>query len=282
MNLLFFTSLENKMKNFLFILPLFLILFLSEQAFAEEEFSFPPYFTDFKPSTSERQLLEQGFVLEPYPLFPFGYKYYFSYHDDFINWSEHGGGICAFSATYLLREGDSVNVILKFPTDLIWAGSHDTSGFFLGRGGSHSYVDAEGNAVRKNTQIQWEKLHPSIDSEFITLEYHPKDEITHLLVTKNGLPEPPSPEYIKQNCPMLSPVMKYDYYDRVNSIQRQKELGGYMGFAPDMYICQGNLIGAIKAADGTEVCVKPVSKIKLVERGWAKDFSDYEKQTEHE
>ena len=242
-----------------------------------ESFDFPPHFENLTASEAETKLLEQGFQIEEYPFIPYGYKHYFSYHDSFHIWSDTGMSSCLFSATYPLREGESVNVVLKFPTDLIWAGSHDTSGFFIGRGGTHSYTDSSGNLVSTNTEVKWEKLQPTKDSGFVTLEYSLQDELSHLLVTKDGLPEWPTPAHLSEKCPRLPSIMEYDYYDGVNSIQRQQEYIKAMGFAPDVYICENNLVGAIKATNGKSVCVKPPTKEKLIERGWATNFTNYEK-----
>ena len=246
---------------------------LSEYAFAEENtIHLPPHLENLVLTPSEKILLDQGFGIYEYPYIPFGYKHFFFKHDSFHFWAETGMDICQFNATYPLRQGESVNIVLKFPNDLIWSGSHDTSGFFVGRGGTHSYVDSSGNSVSKKTEIQWEKLQPVIDSEFITIEYNVRDELSHILITKSGKPEWPSPEYREENCPRIPPILEYDYYDNVNSIQRQKEYGEFMKFAPDVYICEGNLIGAIKSTDNKSVCVKPETKEKLIERKWAKQF----------
>jgi len=260
------------------ILPVSLIMvltmgLLSGYAFATEDtIQLPPYLVDLVPTPNEKALLEQGFGIREYPYIPFGYKHFFYKHDSFYIWSDVGMDICRFSATYPLRHGESVNVSLKFPKDLVWSGSYDTSGFFVGRGGTHSYVDSSGNSVSKKTEIQWEKLQPATDSEFITIEYNLRDELSHILITKSGLPEWPSSEFREENCPRIPPILEYDYYDGVNSIQRQKEYGELMKFAPDVYICEGNLVGAIKSTDGKSVCVKPETKEKLIERKWATQF----------
>ncbi len=244
----------------------------SESAFAsEDKFYFPPQLGNFTPTPNERTLLEQGFGIQEYPYLPFGYKHYFYNHDN-MGWSDVSWNMCQMSASYPLHVGESEKTTLKFPKDLIWAGSHDTSGFFVGRGGIHTYTDYSGNTTSKNTEIRWEKLQPDIDDEFITIEYQLQDELSHLLITNTGKPEWLWDESREADCPSMPPVAEYDYYDGVNSIAKQRELGGHMGFAPDVYICEGNLIGAIKSADDKPVCVKPQTKEKLIEREWAKQF----------
>ncbi len=262
------------MKILLIVLIMVLTVgLLPEYAFAiEDSVQLPPYLENLILTPNEKTLFDQGFAIHEYPYIPFGYKHFFYKHSDFHIWAETGMDICQFSATYPLRHGESVNVVLKFPKDLVWAGSHDTSGFFVGRGGTHSYVDSSGNSISKKTEIQWEKLQPTIDSEFTTIEYELRDELSQILITKSGTPEWPSPEYRQENCPRIPPILEYDYYDGVNSIQRQKEYGELMKFAPDVYICEDNLVGAIKSTDNKSVCVKPETKEKLIERKWAIQF----------
>ena len=46
------------------------------------------------------------------------------------------------------------------------------------------------------------------------------------------------------------------------------------GISPANVICNDNLGLILKTKDGSPACVKPETKIKLIERGWAKDILD--------
>ncbi len=155
----------------------------------------------------------------------------------------------------------------------------DYSTFFVIKGGYHTYTDESGNAVTKNTEVAWEKLNPIIESEFITVEFDLRDELILLIVNSTTLPDwsdKDSNDKLADNCPLIIPKMEYDYYDKVYPIDTQKRLAELRGFLPDTFICENNLIGGIRETDGKEVCITPKSKIKLAERGWAENFSDYE------
>ena len=230
------------------------------------------------PTPSEIKLAEDGYYAHEYSVLPFGDKHFFSKTDNPLSLAEIATGRCMMSATYLVKEG-VVNVSMKFPNDLIWPGMHAHSTFFKTSGGYHTYTDESGNAVTKNTKVIWEKLNPIIDSEFITVEFSLRNEIGSLIVNSTTLPDwsnKNSNNKIADSCPLIIPKMEYDYYDRVYPMDLQKTLAEIRGFPPDTFICQNNLIGAIKETNDKSVCIKPDSKIKLIERGWAKDFSDYE------
>ena len=239
------------------------------------------------PTEKENALIEQGYHAKEYPIMPFGAKYFFYKSDK----PEHYLGDiafnrCAMFATYPIKEGESVNVSMKFPNDLIWPGGYDNSTFFVTRGGHHTYADASGNLINKNTEVVWEKITPVVDSDFTTIRFGFEDEIGSLIVNMTELPDLSEEKRNEDQrkefqgcCPLTIPEMKYDYYDMVNPINTQRMIAEIQGFPPDTFICKNNLIGAIKKnTDGMEeeemkiVCVKPDTKTVLVERGWAKSF----------
>ena len=228
------------------------------------------------PTESEITLMEEGYHAHQYAVLPFGDKHFFQKTDNPLSLAEVATGRCLMYATYPIREGESVDVTMKFPNDLVWPGMHDNSTFFLTKGGHHGYTDESGNTVTKNTEVVWERIVPTVDSEFITVEFELRDEIGSLTVNSTALPDLQSEKNLSEDCPPIIPKMEYGYYDRVFPIDVQKRLAESIGFPPDTFICENNRIGAIKATDEKLVCVKPDTKTKLVERGWAKDFSENE------
>ena len=225
------------------------------------------------PTESEIALMEEGYHAHQYAVLPFGDKHFFHKTDNPLSLAEVATGRCLMYATYLVRDGESVDVTMKFPNDLVWPGMDDNSTFFLTLGGYHGYTDESGNTVTKNTKVVWEKLTPTVDSEFITIEFELRDEMGSLTVNSTALPNLQGEKSVSDDCPPIIPKMEYDHYDIVFPIDLQKRLAESRGFPPDTFICENNLIGAIKATDENSVCVKPDTKTKLVERGWAKDFS---------
>ena len=226
------------------------------------------------PTESELVLIEEGYEVHQYAVLPFGGKHFFHKTNSPLSLAEINTGRCMMYATYLVKEGESVNVTMKFPNDLIWPGMYDGSTFFLTKGGHSAHTDEYGNTVTKNTDVIWENITPVVDSEFITINFEIQDEMASLMVNSTALPILPNENSIQMDCSPVIPKIEYDYYDTVFPIDVQRIFAANIGFPPDTFICENNLIGAIKATDDTEACVKPESKVKLVERGWAKDFSE--------
>ncbi|WP_316506086.1 hypothetical protein [Nitrosopumilus sp.] len=226
------------------------------------------------PTEKENDLIEQGYHPQEYPINPFGTKHFF-YKSDVYNQpgSEMTFNRCMIFATYPLDEGESVNVSIKFPNDLTWPGGYDNSTVLLGKGGYYSHVDSAGNATVQDTETVWEKYEPLVDSDFTTIEFEFRDEISHLVINMTSLPEPNTRDNFLRICPHIIPEMRYDYYDKVHPVETQRMFAEMLEFPPDTFICEGNLIGAIKINDDEKsVCVKPNTKIKLIERGWAQEF----------
>lgn len=272
----FLCSVKSVMRYF-FVIILVLIVGFGGISFTISESNAEMRQVIKDPTEKEKILIEhEGYHAEEYHILPFGSKHYFYKTDNHLGLGEISFGRCVMSATYPIGDGESVKVSMKFPQDLVWPGGYDNSTFFLGKGGHHGYTNKTGKIVTKNTETIWENFEPSRDSDFITIEFESKDQISHLMVNMTTLPDLSNSFGLNTYCPAVVPPMKYDYYDRVESIDTQRKISEMMGFRPDTFICENNLIGAIKATNDTEVCVKSESKVKLVERGWAKDFSKNE------
>lgn len=214
---------------------------------------------------TELILIEQGYYVESYSIMPFGDKHFFFKADKNHGLSETSFGRCLMYATFVPRDSIPMQMTMKFPNDLIWPGMYDNSTFFSVKSESGAHAPP----------MEWEKIEPVRDSDFTTLEFDLKGEVNHIIINITTNHETPGAEPL-DGCPQMIPKMEFDYYDRVNPISTQRLIAEHMGFPPDIYICENNLIGAIKATNDKTVCVKPETKIKLIERGWAKDFSENE------
>jgi len=216
----------------------------------------------------ESDLLEQGYYVEPYSIMPFGNKHFFFKSDKNPNLSDTSFSRCSMSATFLLEDDVPMYMIMKFPNDLIWPGMYENSTFYLIKN-HFTTTDKDGSLVIP--EMVWKKIEPIRDSDFTTLEFDLVGEVSHVIVNMTSYPVNPNSELVHE-CPPLIPKMEFDYYDRVQPISTQRLISEMWGFPPDTFICENNLIGAIKATNDKAVCIKPESKIKLVERGWAKNF----------
>ena len=227
-----------------------------------------------EPTANEVRLMEEeGYYAEPYPLMPFGSKHFFFKSDPMPNIGEISNSRCMFSATFLPIDGKPVQMSMKFPNDLVWPGMYDNSTFFSVTDQFASHVDEFGNTVINDQRsVEYEKLTSTRDSEFTTIDLELKGEVSHVVINMTTYPVNLKPGEINEICPPVLPPMRSDYYDSILPKDTQKIIAEMRGYPPDTFICQNNKIGAIKAADNTEVCVKPGSKMKLIERGWAKDF----------
>ena len=227
-----------------------------------------------EPTASEARLLEdEGYYAEPYSLMPFGNKHFFFKSDPMPGIGEISNSRCMFSATFLPIDGKPVQMTMKFPNDLVWPGMYDNSTFFSVQDQFASHVDESGNAVVNDQRsVEYEKITPTRDSEFTTIDLELKGEVSHVVINMTTYPASLKPGEINEICPPLLPPMRSDYYDTILPKDAQKTIAELRGYPPDTFICPNNKIGAIKAADNAEVCVKPESKTKLIERGWAKDF----------
>ena len=192
------------------------------------------------PTKSEAALIYDGYSAHQYAVMPFGAKHFFSKTDNPLSLADVSTGRCLMHATYLIKEGESINVSMKFPNDLTWPGMHDYATFFLTKGGNHGYTDNSGNMVTKNTPVVWERLNPVIDSEFVTVEFELKDEMGSIIVNSTSLPvksDNSSDPQLGDSCPRTPPRMEYDYYDHVFTIEQQKIIAEMKGFTPDTFIC---------------------------------------------
>ena len=217
---------------------------------------------------NERMLLDDGYEIAPYYIAPFGSNHFFYKPEGKTSISETTFGKCTMSGTFI-PENIPTRIILKFPNDLFWPGMYENSTFYSLKN-HFAKFDENGNNI--TPKIVWEKIEPDRGDDFTTLEFDLKGEVSHFVVNMTKYPEPPIGDVLN-TCPNVIPNMQYDYYDKIDSKDTQILMAERLGFPPDTYVCPNNLIGAMKAADDTEVCVKPYSKTKLVERGWAKDFS---------
>ena len=224
---------------------------------------------------NERKLLDEGYYIERYSLSPFGEKHFFFKTETSPHLSDTTFGICMMTVTFLPKENVPMPIVMKFPNDLFWPGMHDNSTFYSIKNEFRQTTDEHGNTITKNPVMKWERIEPIRGSEFTTLDFELKGEVSHFLANMTYYPQnlgdPPA-----KTCPRVLPPMESDYYDTITPKDSQKLIAEMWGHPPDTYICPNNLVGAIKATDDAEVCVKPESKIKLVERGWAKDFSENE------
>ena len=227
-----------------------------------------------EPTANEVRLMEEeGYYAEPYSLMPFGSKHFFFKSDPMPNIGEISNSRCMFSATFIPIDGKPVQMSMKFPNDLVWPGMYDNSTFFSVTDQFASHVDESGNTVMNDQRsVEYEKLTPTRDSEFTTIDLELKGEVSHVVINMTTYPVNLKSGEINEICPPVLPPMRSDYYDSILPKDTQKIIAEMRGYPPDTYICPNNKIGAIKAADNTEVCVKPDSKTKLIERGWAKDF----------
>ncbi len=229
-----------------------------------------------EPTPGEIKLAEEGYFAESYSLMPFGNKHFFYKSEPMPNIGEISMSRCMFSATFLPKDGQPVHMTMKFPHDLIWPGMYDNSTFFSIKDRFASFTDESGNTViNERIPPKYEKVAPVRDSEFTTIDFDLRGEVSHVLINMTTYPATLGPVDFNKICPTILPPMSSDYYDTISSKNAQKMIAGRWGFPPDTYICPNNKIGAIKATDNSEVCVKPESKIKLVDRDWAKDYSDY-------
>ena len=227
-----------------------------------------------EPTANEVRLMEEeGYYAEPYSLMPFGSKHFFFKSDPMPSIGEISNSRCMFSATFLPIYGKPVQMSMKFPNDLVWPGMYDNSTFFSVTDQFASHVDESGNTVINDQRsVEYEKLTPTRDSEFTTIDLELKGEVSHVVINMTTYPVNLKPGEINEICPPVLPPMRSDYYDSILPKDTQKIIAEMRGYPPDTYICPNNKIGAIKAADNRDVCVKPDSKTKLIERGWAKDF----------
>ena len=227
-----------------------------------------------EPTANEVRLMEEeGYYAEPYSLMPFGSKHFFFKSDPMPSIGEISNSRCMFSATFLPIDGKPVQMSMKFPNDLVWPGMYDNSTFFSVTDQFASYVDESGNTVINDQRyIEYEKIIPTRDSEFTTIDLELKGEVSHVVINMTTYPVNLKPGEINEICPPILPPMRSDYYDSILPKDTQKIIAELRGYPPDTFICPNNKIGAIKAADNRDVCVKPDSKTKLIERGWAKDF----------
>lgn len=228
---------------------------------------------------NEKQLLDQDYQTAPYSLAPFGNKHFFYKTEKHPYLSDTTFGECMMTVTFLPHENAPMPIVMKFPNDLFWPGMYENSTFYSIKNEFSQATDEQGNVISKDPVITWEQIKPIRDSEFITLDFVLKGEVSHLLVNMTYYPQdfndPPS-----KPCPRILPPMKSDYYDTIFPKDTQKHIAEGWGYPPDTYVCPNNLVGAIKATDDTDACVKQESKIKLVQRGWAKDFANYKMENE--
>ena len=224
---------------------------------------------------NEKKLLDDGYYIASYSLSPFGEKHFFFKTEEFPYLSDSTFGSCMMTVTFLPKDNAPMPIVMKFPNDLFWPGMYDNSTFYSIKNEFHQTTDEHGNSITKNPIMEWEKIEPTRGSEFTTFDFELKGEVSHFLVNMTYYPQnfgdPPA-----KTCPHFLPPMESDYYDTIAPKNSQKLIAEMWGYPPDTYICPNNLVGAIKTTDDTEVCVKSESKIKLVERGWAKDFSENE------
>ncbi|MCV0366195.1 MAG: hypothetical protein K5798_02880 [Nitrosopumilus sp.] len=223
---------------------------------------------------NEKQLLEQDYYVEPYSLSPFGNKHFFFKTEKPPYISETTFNSCVMTVTFLPKENAPMHITMKFPNDLLWPGMYDNSTFYSIKNEFHQTTDEHGNMITKNPVMEWELVEPVRDSEFTTLDFVLKGEVSHFMANMTYHPQNPDASPAKP-CPHVLPPMKSDYYDVISPKDSQKLIAEMWGYPPDTYICPNNLVGAIKSTDDSEVCVKPESKAKLVERGWARDFTNY-------
>lgn len=228
-----------------------------------------------EPTSAESNLIEEGYLAETYSLMPFGSKHFFYKSEPMPRIGEISMSRCMFSATFL-PEDKPVHMTMKFPNDLIWPGMYDNSTFFSVKDQFASYADKSGNTVtNKRATPEYEKIIPTMDSEFTTIDLELKGEVGHVLVNMTAFPGSLDPVDFNKICPPILPPMRSDYYDAILPKNTQKMIAESWGFPPDTYVCPNNKIGVIKTTDGSEVCAKPESKIKLIKRGWAIDTTFY-------
>ena len=227
-----------------------------------------------EPTASEAKLLEDGYYAESYSLIPFGNKHFFYKSDNMPEIGEISNSRCMFSATFLLKDQIPIQMSMKFPADLIWPGMYDNSTFFSIKDQFASYVDEYGKTIiNDQRELEYEKIIPTRDSDFTTIDFELKGEVSHVVINMTTYPDSLKSGELDKICPHILPPMRSDYYDVILPKDTQKTIAELRGFPPDTFICPNNKIGAIKSTDGSEVCVKPESKAKLVQRGWAQNFS---------
>ena len=271
MNLLYGNFVMQFFTIFLIMTSLgFSVLFLS--TFTESDAMLISIIKE--PTASEIKLIEEeGYYAEPYSLMPFGNKHFLYKSDPIATVGEISNSRCMFSATFLPIDGKPVQMTMKFPNDLVWPGMYDNSTFFSIDDKFVSYVDESGNTIiNEHRPLVYGKITPFRDSEFTTIDFELKGEVSHVVINMTAYPENLKPGELDEICPPILPPMRSDYYDILLPKYTQKKIAELKGFPPDTFICPNNKIGAIKATDASEVCVKPESKTKLIERGWAKDF----------
>lgn len=217
----------------------------------------------------ESVLIEQGYVVEPYSIMPFGDKHFFYKTEKQAYPAETNFSRCVMSAT-ILTDYFPTSMIMKFPSDLIWPGMYENSTFFVIKNIFPLQTDENGNKIYP--EEGFEKIQPIRDSHFATLEFDLKDKINHVIVnftTNNKIPWTTSLD----ECPPIIPKMEFDYYDTVLPYSTQRLIAEGWGLPPDTFICKNNLIGATKTTNDKPVCVTSETKAKLVQRGWAKAFN---------
>ena len=168
---------------------------------------------------------------------------------------------CHFTSDFVLSKSsfsDSGNVIYRFPDDMVWPGGYENSTFYIVRSPSFNFPEDH----------KFEKLTPAKTDGSIVLEF---DIITGLntFVANSTAFWDPQRSHI-MNCPNPFDFEKqeYEYYDFVYPLKVQQNRAKMLGLTDDDFLCKPELISVLKY-DGSPACVKPETKEKLEQRGWA-------------
>ena len=223
----------------------------------------------------EKQLLNDGFTKHSYSILPYGFQNYFVKVDPVLAIGEIGNSPCALFASFPIHFGDTAHVTMKFPNELEWAGGYPDSTFFIVKGGPFSYSDSFGNITSTNEPLTFHPINPMRDSSYITVDVTMEGGLNHLIINSTNFFEQDNHTPIPCKLTFEKPK-SLDYYDNVFPVSQQIEFLRMYGFPPDSFVCKSGLEGVIKESNQMPACVKPQTKEKLVERGWAmNNFTDH-------
>jgi hypothetical protein len=223
----------------------------------------------------EESLIDEGYIKQEYALMPYGFKDYFVKVEPPTAIGSLENSRCLFTATFPLRFEETAHVSMKFPRDLEWAGGYDNSTFFVVDGRSFSYTDESKKTTTANEPFVFHTIEPVLDPDYIGIDFTLGGGLKHLVINSTNVFE-------QDNMTSIPCKMAYeeprntDYYDRVLPISQQMQFLNLSGFPPDSFVCRPGLVGAVKGSNEMPACVYAESKQKLIERGWAKDFSGHE------
>lgn len=206
---------------------------------------------------------EDGFDVGSFDYLPYGERFYHYQYHPFGALSGDSFSGCYFTSDFVFSENslsESGYVIFKFPSDTVWPGAYENSTFYVVRSPSFNFPEDN----------KFERIVPNkTENGDLVFEFDLDIGLNTFVANHTAFWDSQNSKIVDCPNPFDFKKQEYGYYDFVYPLKVQQNYAKMLGFAEDDFLCKPELVSILKY-DGSPACVKPETKQKLIERGWAK------------